>query len=131
MKYTDESDSIDPRFDMLLLTTKTVCLRQLLLALLDDLEALGLGKLEDIERGISLRDEVRHFETRLIKYALGRTKGHQRRAARLLGLKVTTLNAKIKHYGLQTDNLDDDDTKTCFPHVSSRPEATLSTENAT
>ena len=131
MKYTDESDNIDPRFDVLLLTTKTICLKQLLLALLDDLEALGLNKLEHIERGISLRDEVRYFETSLIKYALGRTNGHQRRAARMLGLKVTTLNAKIKHYGLQAGNVDDDDTKTCFQHVSSCSETSLGTENAT
>jgi DNA-binding NtrC family response regulator len=44
---------------------------------------------------------VRRFETDLIRWALMRTGGHQRRAARILNLKVTTLNAKIKRYRIQ------------------------------
>jgi DNA-binding NtrC family response regulator len=44
---------------------------------------------------------VRRFETDLIRWALMRTGGHQRRAARMLNLKVTTLNAKIKRYRIQ------------------------------
>jgi transcriptional regulator with GAF, ATPase, and Fis domain len=43
---------------------------------------------------------VRQFEVSLIRTALGRTSGSQTRAARLLGLKPTTLNAKIKRYGI-------------------------------
>ncbi len=46
-------------------------------------------------------EEVRRFETDLIRWALMRTGGHQRRAARMLNLKVTTLNAKIKRYRIQ------------------------------
>ena len=43
-------------------------------------------------------DEVRRFEIELINSALYRTKGNQQRAARLLGVKATTLNSKIKRY---------------------------------
>jgi transcriptional regulator with GAF, ATPase, and Fis domain len=43
---------------------------------------------------------VRQFEVNLIRTALGRTSGSQIRAARLLGLKPTTLNAKIKRYNI-------------------------------
>ena len=51
---------------------------------------------------INLSDEVHRFESALIRDALIRAKGHQRRAARILGTKVTTLNAKIKRYGIES-----------------------------
>src|SRR6266516_4691993 len=50
--------------------------------------------------GINFFDEVRRFETLLIKRALKLTKGNQARAAKLLGLGTTTLNYKIKSYEL-------------------------------
>ena len=49
---------------------------------------------------LSLDDEVRKFEADLIRAALVRTGGNQARAARMLGVKHTTLNAKIKRYQL-------------------------------
>lgn len=49
---------------------------------------------------ISLTDAVAHFESELIRTALIQTKGHQRNAARILGTKVTTLNMKMKRYGI-------------------------------
>ena len=49
---------------------------------------------------LNLRDEVRNFEINLIKRALSRTHGSQVEAARFLGLKATTLNAKMKRYRL-------------------------------
>jgi transcriptional regulator with GAF, ATPase, and Fis domain len=49
-------------------------------------------------RGIKFYDEVERFECGLIMRALEVTGGHQVRAARLLGLKVTTLNSKVKRY---------------------------------
>src|SRR5215831_20302735 len=52
------------------------------------------------EHKLSLEDEVRKFEADLIRAALVRTGGNQARAARLLGVKHTTLNAKIKRYHL-------------------------------
>jgi len=50
----------------------------------------------DILSGISFYDEVQRFETHLIKMALSETGGNQAKAARLLGIKATTLNSKIK-----------------------------------
>ena len=47
--------------------------------------------------------EVRRFESDLIRCALIRTGGRQRRAARLLGIKAATLNAKIKRYRIDAD----------------------------
>ncbi|MGI8494763.1 MAG: helix-turn-helix domain-containing protein, partial [Pyrinomonadaceae bacterium] len=54
----------------------------------------------DISRGTNFYDEVRRFETDLIRRALDQTGGHQSRAARLLGLNATTLNSKIKSYNI-------------------------------
>ncbi len=58
-------------------------------------EAEDAGGLPD---ALDLQAEVRRFEAELIRSALVRTQGRQRRAARLLGMKVTTLNAKIRRY---------------------------------
>ncbi|HYP54094.1 MAG TPA: helix-turn-helix domain-containing protein [Pyrinomonadaceae bacterium] len=57
--------------------------------------------LSDIRTGIDFYEEVERFEVELITRALVETGGQQRRAARLLGLKATTLNAKIKHYRIE------------------------------
>ena len=76
-------------------------LRELALALLQEDDSLkGSGSLEG-KPSVDFSEEVRRFETDLIRWALMRTGGHQRRAARILNLKVTTLNAKIKRYHIQ------------------------------
>jgi transcriptional regulator with PAS, ATPase and Fis domain len=48
------------------------------------------------EEGIDLNRAVEEFEYRLIDEALRRTKGNKQAAARLLGLKRTTLVAKLR-----------------------------------
>ena len=60
----------------------------------------GVSSEIDITRGVNFYDEVRKFETDLIRRALEQTGGHQSRAARLLGLNATTLNSKIKTYNI-------------------------------
>lgn len=55
----------------------------------------------NISEGIDLFGEIRQFEISLIKLALAQTSGHQARAARLLNIKPTTLNTKIKQYGIE------------------------------
>ena len=56
-------------------------------------------------QNLGLHEEVQRYERELIRQALQRTGGNQRRAAKLLGVKVTTLNCKIKRFGitLRTD----------------------------
>ena len=78
-------------------------LEVLVLALLREVEALGKKTDPGSERGLTLSDEVHRFEADIIRAALARTGGRQRRAARLLGVKVTTLNAKIKRYHIDSD----------------------------
>jgi transcriptional regulator with PAS, ATPase and Fis domain len=48
------------------------------------------------EHGLDLNTAVEEFENRLIEEALRRTKGNKQAAARLLGLKRTTLVAKLR-----------------------------------
>ncbi len=60
----------------------------------------GISDETDLSRGVNFYDEVRRFETDLIRRALDQTGGHQSRAARLLGLNATTLNSKIKTYSI-------------------------------
>jgi transcriptional regulator with GAF, ATPase, and Fis domain len=65
-------------------------------------EAMRLKPL-DILGGIDFYQEVQQFETHLIKMALDETGGNQAKAARLLGIKATTLNSKIKLFNIEHD----------------------------
>ena len=73
-------------------------LREVALTLLEKLESLQSARPEHTEGSVKLCDEVQRFEVDLIRSALDRTGGNQVRAARLLGVKPTTLNAKLKRY---------------------------------
>jgi DNA-binding NtrC family response regulator len=50
--------------------------------------------------GINLREVIAGFERRIIESTLDATGGVQKDAARLLGLKPTTLNEMIKRHGI-------------------------------
>ncbi len=79
-------------------------LNVLAMALLREVEELGKAQSAP-ESNINLAEEVRRFEESLIRSALIRTGGRQRRAAKILGVKVTTLNAKIKRFGINWEQL--------------------------
>jgi DNA-binding protein Fis len=55
----------------------------------------------NVAEGIDFYSEVERFESGLIRLALDQTRGHQARAAKLLHIKPTTLNSKIKLYGIE------------------------------
>ena len=80
-------------------------LKVLMRVLLSEVDALGGPAAFDSAGSIDLSEEVRRYEAELIRSALIRTGGRQRRAARLLNVKIATLNAKIKRYHLDTDEL--------------------------
>jgi DNA-binding NtrC family response regulator len=50
---------------------------------------------------LDFKSEVRRFEVSLIEQALVLTGGHQKKAAKILGLGYTTLNQKIKRYKIR------------------------------
>ena len=62
-------------------------------AAVQDLQSIELPEIDD---EFDFYSEVRRFETNLIKSALRISDGSQAKAARLLKLKPTTLNAKLK-----------------------------------
>ena len=84
---------------------KIEALKTLMQALLHEIETLSEASTLDNGAEVNLSEEVRRYEADLIRCALIRTGGRQRRAARLLNMKVATLNAKIKRYHLDTDEL--------------------------
>lgn len=73
-------------------------LREMALLFLSELESLRSASPSRVEAPGKLCDEVQRFEIDLIRSALERTGGNQARAARLLGVKATTLNAKLKRH---------------------------------
>lgn len=88
------------------LSLKINLLRELTTALAEQVQSLNVPQPINIQSGINLHDEVRRFEIDMIKSALQYTNGHQRAAARLLGLKPTTLNAKLKLYKITFKQFD-------------------------
>jgi DNA-binding protein Fis len=82
------------------LTEKINSLKQNAFTIIQEIRSLNNLSFADISRGIDLYEETCRFEIRLIQRALEETDGNQTRAARLLGLNLTTLNAKIKRYGI-------------------------------
>ena len=60
---------------------------------------------EKFPAGFNLQEQVRQFERTLIEKALAVSSGHQRRAARVLGIRPTTLNEKMKRLGLRRDTM--------------------------
>lgn len=79
---------------------KISMLTELAFQLFRDLQSIREVNAPCVENGLDFYDEVRRFEIDLIKRALLQTGGHQGRAAKLLHLKMTTLNSKIKHYNI-------------------------------
>lgn len=78
-------------------------LREAALTLMREVESFASLQDPQTNEMLGLHEEVQRYESELIRQALQRTHGNQRRAAKLLRVKVTTLNCKIKRLGIQTD----------------------------
>jgi transcriptional regulator with GAF, ATPase, and Fis domain len=94
------------------LDNRLSALREVALTLLREVEALRISEPINLSRKVRLSDEVQRFEVDLISSALTRTAGNQTRAARLLGVNLTTLNSKIKRYKIPVDGHQADREKT-------------------
>jgi DNA-binding NtrC family response regulator len=95
----------DGPIDEASLSNHVEVLKDLAQALIREIDRLRNTQLPDVERGVNFYQEVERFEVDLIRSALERTNGHQTRAARLLGINVTTLNHKIKRYKIDLEEL--------------------------
>ena len=107
---------VSPQQREIVLNSRLDSLREIALSLLNELETLG-GAATAANRKIRLDEEVKRFEIDLIRAALDRAHGNQSRASRILGIKKTTLNAKIKRYRIQPAGRDFD-----APFVSEKHE---------
>jgi DNA-binding NtrC family response regulator len=86
-------------------------LREAAITLLREVESLASQHEPPTSQRLGLQEEVQRYESELIRDALHHTRGNQRRAAKLLGVKVTTLNCKIKRLGIQAVSQDFQDLK--------------------
>jgi transcriptional regulator with GAF, ATPase, and Fis domain len=82
------------------LAVKVDCLKALLYALLAEVKELEQTLSVNPQGILNLREEVRRYEINLISSALRQSGGNQKVAARLLNTKTTTLNSKVKSYGI-------------------------------
>ena len=98
---------VSPQPREIVLNSRLDALREIALSLLTELETLGRAATAANGR-IRLDDEVKRFEIGLIRAALDKAHGNQSRASRILGIKKTTLNAKIKRYQIQPTGSDFD-----------------------
>ncbi len=94
--------------------------------LLRELDSLGYLPNQTIEQGVDFYTEVSHFEIEMIKRALSVANGHQSKAAELLNLKSTTLNAMIRRYYIQFSPV-----AAAAPSDSKKPEPTSQLWNGT
>jgi transcriptional regulator with GAF, ATPase, and Fis domain len=83
------------------LNNRVEALRVLATVLLREVESLEKAvPNNELKEIFSLAEEVERYEADMIRCALIKSNGRQRRAAKLLGVKVTTLNCKIKKYNI-------------------------------
>jgi transcriptional regulator with GAF, ATPase, and Fis domain len=93
----------DRSTDEAALVVKINCLKTLIHAFLDEVNDIERTRRANPEGLLNLREEVRRFEINLISSALRQSRGNQTLAAGLLGTKITTLNSKVKSYGIQVE----------------------------
>lgn len=81
-------------------------LTKLLLHEVESLEEIAPSKnAPTAEAVVNLSDEVQRYEVALICKALLESQGNQSKAAKKLGMKTTTLHAKIRRYEIDSLNL--------------------------
>ena len=98
---SDDNGSVERSLDaQITLHDGIDSLNQLVAKLAAAVETIEQPTIPSVENGLDFYAEVRRFEIVLIQRALKFTGGAQNKAARILKMKHSTLNAKIKTYGL-------------------------------
>ena len=83
-------------------TPRIGIVKQLLNKLLSELETVDETERVHLDENFNLYEQMKNFETDLIRQALFLTDNNQRMAAQMLGINYTTLNAKMKRLGIAT-----------------------------
>jgi len=60
---------------------------------------------DSLDGSLDFKERTRYYQKKIILTALKKTKGVQRKAARMLGVKPTTLNEMIKRLEIDVDNI--------------------------
>ena len=90
--------------------------RTLARTLLEELDfAEEYEQVGEIQSEVDFYEEVKRLEIELITRALTHSQGHQAEAARLIRLKPTTLNSKIRRYGIRVNTFSKDVAKRSIP----------------
>ena len=83
-------------------TPRIGIVQELVNKLLSEVESItSPGRLQ-FGDGFKLNEQIQNFETDIIRHALYLSNGKTNEAARMLGIKLTTLHAKIKRFKLDT-----------------------------
>ena len=82
-------------------TPRMSIVKQLLNKLLEELETVNESEKVKFGEDFNLYDQLKNFEIDMIRHALYLTNNNQRVAARMLGINYTTLNSKVKRYGIE------------------------------
>ncbi|MEP6945938.1 MAG: helix-turn-helix domain-containing protein [Acidobacteriota bacterium] len=82
------------------MNNKLEALKVLANSILAEVASLEPSLERNDQLNVDLAGEVQRYEADLIRSALIRTGGRQRRAAALLSVKPTTLHEKMKRYGM-------------------------------
>ena len=81
-------------------TPRISLLKQLATKLVSEMESLNEKERFDFGSDFKLNEELQRFEMDMIRHALYLSNGHQTFAAKLLGIKKTTLHAKLKRFSM-------------------------------
>ena len=77
-------------------------IKALATTLISEIDSLKINDEVEIEDGnFNLSERVKEFEIKIIKLALLKTGGNQTNAAKLVGVKNSTLHHKIKTYKIE------------------------------
>ena len=81
-------------------TPRIGIVKQLLNKLLSELETVNENERVNLDENFNLYEQMKNFEMDIIRQALFLTDNNQRLAAQMLGINYTTLNAKMKRFGI-------------------------------
>jgi len=81
-------------------TPRIGIVKQLLNKLLCELETVNENERVNLDENFNLYEQMKNFESDIIRQALFLTDNNQRLAAQMLGINYTTLNAKMKRLGI-------------------------------
>jgi len=102
---TDKLEEVENASFALLKQNSLEALETLSRLVMREIEVLKVAQasfsFEHLSPKISFEDAVQNFEIGLIRSALVHSNGSQTKASELLGIKPTTLNMKIKRYGIK------------------------------